>query len=90
MPRRNKSYTRSRARLDSYDYHVVPDPIYRKVRIAVNSMTDIRISDITTDINSSDGHIYLEGKNYIYLTSFMVQHDGQWYLEISMIEEDAS
>ena len=90
MPRKNKGYIRGRARLDSYDYHVVPDPTYRKARIAVNSMTDIRISDITTDINSNDGHIYLEGKNYIYLTSFMIQFDRQWYLEISMIEEDAS
>lgn len=89
MPRRKKSYIRGWARLDTYDYDIVPDPTYCKVRIPVRSMNDVRISDITTDINSNDGHVYLEGKHYKYLTTFMIQECEQWYLEISLVEEDS-
>ena len=58
------------ARLDSYDYRLV-DP--HLIHIYVESVSDVTVADIVTDINSHYGNIYLEGRYYKFISSVIVK-----------------
>ena len=58
------------ARLDSYDYRLV-DP--HLIQIYVESVSDVTVADIVTDINSHYGNIYLEGSYYKFISSVIVK-----------------
>ena len=58
------------ARLDSYDYRLV-DP--HLIHIYVESVSDVTVADIVTDINSHYGKIYLEGSYYKFRSSVIVK-----------------
>lgn len=54
------------AQLDKYDYNVIEDPFDDErsliVVINVGSDVDVRIADISTEVNSCDGYAYIDGK----------------------------
>jgi hypothetical protein len=64
------------ARLDSYDYRLVNPNL---IHIYVESVSDVTIADIVTDINSHYGKIYLEGRYYKFISSSVGQfmNDGK-------------
>lgn len=58
------------ARLDSYDYRLVNPHL---IHIYVESVSDVTVADIVTDINSHYGKIYLEGNYYKFISSSIVK-----------------
>ena len=58
------------ARLDSYDYSLVNPHL---IHIYVESVSDVTVADIVTDINSHYGKIYLEGSYYKFISSGIVK-----------------
>lgn len=56
-------------KLDMYDYRIdaLDNEIFDIV-IAIDSPMDVTIADIASDINASDGYIYVEGRYYSYLS----------------------
>ena len=58
------------ARLDSYDYRLVNPHL---IHIYVESVSDVTVADIVTDINSHYGKIYLEGSYYKFISSGIVK-----------------
>lgn len=58
------------ARLDSYDYRLVNPHL---IHIYVESVSDVIVADIVTDINSHYGKIYLEGSYYKFISSGIVK-----------------
>lgn len=81
MPRtqtRNTNANRPAAKLDMYDYRIVPTEKegFDIIKVKVQSNRDITIADISGEIVSHDNLIYLEGRRYWYLTSF-VSEDPQ-------------
>ena len=58
------------ARLDSYDYRLVN---HHLIHIYVESVSDVTVADIVTDINSHYGKIYLEGSYYKFISSGIVK-----------------
>lgn len=53
------------AQLDKYDYNVIEDPFddgrSLVVVINVDSDVDVKIADISTEVNSCDGYAYVDG-----------------------------
>lgn len=64
------------ARLDSYDYRLVNPHL---IHIYVESVSDVTVADIVTDINAHYGKIYLEGSYYKFIASSITQimNDGK-------------
>ena len=64
------------ARLDSYDYRLVNPKL---IHIYVESVSDVTVADIVTDINAHYGKIYLEGSYYKFISSSVGQfmNDGK-------------
>ena len=58
------------ARLDSYDYRLVNPHL---IHIYVESVSDVTVADIVTDINAHYGKIYLEGSYYKFISSGIVK-----------------
>ena len=58
------------ARLDSYDYRLINPNL---IHIYVESVSDVTVADIVTDINSHYGKIYLEGSYYEFISSGIVK-----------------
>lgn len=58
------------ARLDSYDYRLVNPHL---IHIYVESVSDVTVADIVTDINAHYGKIYLEGSYYKFIASSIVK-----------------
>lgn len=58
------------ARLDSYDYRLVNPHL---IHIYVESVSDVTVADIVTDINAHYGKIYLEGSYYKFISSGFVK-----------------
>ena len=58
------------ARLDSYDYRLVGPKL---IHLYVESVSDVTIADIVTDINAHYGKIYLEGSYYKFISSGIVK-----------------
>lgn len=58
------------SRLDSYDYRLVNPNL---IHIYVESVSDVIVADIVTDINSHYGKIYLEGSYYKFISSGIVK-----------------
>lgn len=78
------------AKLDGYDYRIYYNDegeLYM-IRILVGSTNDVSISDISTDINSNNGHIYVEG-HYLQLDRMaVVTKEWNHYVEIHVKEEE--
>ncbi len=58
------------ARLDSYDYRLVNPHL---IHVYVESVSDVTVADIVTDINAHYGKIYLEGSYYKFISSSIVK-----------------
>ena len=58
------------ARLDSYDYRLVNPHL---IHIYVESVSDVTVADIVTDINAHYGKVYLEGSYYKFISSGIVK-----------------
>lgn len=80
IPTNSKTF----AKLDNYDYHI--ERTDREgmdiIKIKVRNNRDVTITDIGSDINRHDKNIFVEGRHYWYLTSFMSEEDGQTYYDI--------
>ena len=66
------------AKLDTYDYIILPGVI----RIKISSRTDSIMVDILSDIENSDGWIYVDGFYYSYLEDYSINDE---YLELSVV-----
>lgn len=78
------------AKLDRYKYELYFDEFDRlyKIVVDVDSNTDVDIGDISTDINSSEGRIYVEG-HYARLDKMkVVNTDSGHYIVIDIYEEE--
>lgn len=67
------------AKLDTYDYELLPGVI----RISINGTTDPDIVDIMSEIQATDGRIYVEGYHYSYLNNYRL---GPAYIELDVVE----
>lgn len=73
---------RSLAKLDNYDYIVLPGVI----RINIQSKSDPDIVDIMSEIEFSGNKIYLDGSYYEYLDSYSIGHlEEGMYLDIHVV-----
>lgn len=71
------------AKLDLYNYDILSDTI----RIKLCGVNDPDLVDIMSEINKTDGHIYVEGKRYQYLNSYTI--DGPYdkpYIDLKVRE----
>ena len=52
------------AQLDKYDYSIIDFDDERSLVVVINvgSDVDVRIADISTEVNSCDGYAYVDGK----------------------------
>lgn len=66
------------AKLDAYDYDILPGVI----RIRINGTNDPDIVDIMTEIERSNGNIYVEGYRYSYLDYRLCSQ----YMELDVVE----
>jgi hypothetical protein len=67
------------AKLDNYDYELLPGVI----RISINGTTDPDIVDIMSEIQATDGRIYVEGYRYVYLDNYRLCSE---YMELDVVE----
>ena len=79
------------AKLDYYDYDILdrlPNTTLKVIRINVDSTNDSSLVDIMSEINSTDGRIYVEGKYYLYLDNYrLISDDGpKPYIELDVEE----
>lgn len=75
------------AKLDTYDYIVLPGVI----RIHIDSSTDPILVDILSEIENSQGLIYVEGFYYLYLEDYDIASDEKFHwLELSVVGVDNS
>jgi hypothetical protein len=71
------------AKLDRYDYRIVPD----KIRIKLTRTNDPILVDILSEIHNSDGKIYVDGHFYSYLgTHQIVTRRNNVFLELHVSE----
>lgn len=83
MPRKQrKYYSQGWAKLDTYNYTVKEVSGDTIVYVDVSGPTDVVISDIATDINASDNHVYLEGQYYLHIDSTVERYYGEWKMII--------
>lgn len=69
------------AKLDPYDYKVIPG----KIRIKLTSSNDPILVDILSDIHNSNGKIYVEGGFYSYLSKHEIVRRGRYtFLELNV------
>lgn len=66
-------------KLDTYDYDILPGVI----RVHINGKNDPDIVDIMSEIERSDGRIYVEGYRYSYLNSYRILPE---YMELDVVE----
>lgn len=71
------------AKLDGYNYKLVPD----KIRIKLTRTNDPILVDILSDIYNSNGRVYVEGHYYSYLGKYeIVSRRGNVFLELNVSE----
>lgn len=70
-------------KLDSYDYLILPGVI----RIHLSGTNDPDIVDIMSEIESSEGNIYIDGYRYVYLDNYRLHGQGKdSYMELDVVE----
>jgi hypothetical protein len=68
-------------KLDMYDYVLLPGVI----RISINGTNDPILVDVLSDINRSNGKIYIEGYYYDYLDKYDIYKHGNYqYMELKV------
>lgn len=71
------------AKLDSYDYQILPGLI----RIFVDGVNDPDLVDIMSEIQNSGGSIYIDGIYYIYLDNYcIIDTPEASYLDLFVVE----
>lgn len=67
------------AKLDPYNYKIIPD----KIRIKLSKTNDPILVDIMSDIRNSRGKIYVEGDFYTYSDKYEIVKRGEYiFLEL--------
>ncbi len=70
-------------KLDAYDYSLYPGII----RIRLNSTNDPDLVDIMSELNRSNGKIYIEGLRYTYMGNYRIFNRGiEAYVELDVSE----
>lgn len=70
-------------KLDRYDYSFLPGII----RIQLSGTNDPDLVDIMSEIDRSDGRIYIEGRRFSYLNHYEIFNRGsKSYIEIHVAE----
>lgn len=71
-------------KLDRYDYELLPGII----RINLSGTNDPDLVDIMSEINRSDGRIYIEGRRFKYSDDYQIFNRGrESYLELYAMEQ---
>lgn len=60
-------------KLDSYDYELFPGVI----SIKLTATNDPDLVDIMSEISRSNGHIYVEGRYYLYSNKYAILGKGR-------------
>lgn len=70
-------------KLDAYDYEIDPGVI----RIRLAGTTDPDLVDIMSEVDRSNGNIYIDGFRYSYLDSYRLftKEDGT-FIELDVVE----
>lgn len=75
------------AKLDGYDYKLIPD----KIRIKLSRRNDPILVDILSDIHNSSGRVYVEGHYYSYLGKHeIVTRRSNVFLELYVTENQTA
>lgn len=70
-------------KLDAYDYVILPGVI----RIRLVATNDPDVVDIMSEINRSNGNIYIEGYRYSYLNNYrLFPRDNEAFIELDVVE----
>jgi len=73
---------RSITKLDTYDYIILPGVI----RIKIKSNTDPILVDVLSEIENSNGNIYVDGNYYQYLEMYHIYtSEKESYLELEVV-----
>lgn len=73
---------RSITKLDTYDYIILPGVI----RIKIKSNTDPILVDVLSEIENSNGKIYVDGNYYQYLEMYYIYtSEKESYLELEVV-----
>lgn len=75
---------KSLTKLDSYNYFVLPGVI----QVLITGNTDPILVDILSEIDRSNGKIYLEGCYYLFLGHEIYSTGGRTYLELKVVETE--
>lgn len=68
-------------KLDTYDYDILPGVI----RIHLCGKNDPDLVDIMSEIDRSNGNIYVEGRRYTYLNEYEIVGDyRQCYMDLQV------
>ena len=70
----------SLTKLDSYDYDILPGI----VSIKVDSTTDSIMVDILSELDKSNGRMYVEGCYYLFTGYEIVSLNGAIYLDLKV------
>lgn len=75
-------------KLDNYNYEFIEyDGKIETIRIHVTGISDVDIADIASDINDSDGNIYVERHYFVFNGIHSVRADNkQVYVDILVSE----
>jgi len=72
-------------KLDAYNYEIIPGII----RIHIDGTTDPDLVDIFSEIDTSEGRIYVEGRRYLYLGNYHIQpYNGKAYVDLDVVQVD--
>jgi hypothetical protein len=70
-------------KLDNYDYDISPGVI----RIKLTSTNDPDLVDILSEINRSNGRIYVDGFRYLYSNNYRLFAKGsEAFIELDVVE----
>ena len=71
------------AKLDMYNYRLLPGTI----RIHIEGTTDPDLVDILSEIEATDGRIYVEGYHFSYKDNYrLITDNGETYIELDVVE----
>lgn len=72
------------AKLDSYDYFILPSVI----QIMVDGNTDPALVDILSEVERANGNIFCEGR-YFLMAGYEIHHSNELtYLDLKVTELD--
>lgn len=67
-------------KVDSYDYTLIPGV----VQVSLEGTNDPTLVDILSELDRSNGRLYVEGQYFLYTGYDIVKHKGSTFLNLSV------